>query len=81
MTAPRMAYVGVEGCGCVTGVTVDDPRCRSDVACDVGNWVRRGRTVERTTVEDARQRLTFTCPHRGGQSWHEIACEEGAAAS
>lgn len=62
-SATRMAYIGVSPCGCVPAVTVDEPEHAKDVAKDISGWIKRGRTVERVTMDEARERLTMDCPH------------------
>lgn len=65
-----MAYVGVEPCGCIRAVTVDNPDHAKDVRRNVLEFLRFG-TVERMSVEKARVALCFdkhgtknnVCPH------------------
>lgn len=57
------AYLGREACGCVTCVTLDAPTHKREVAKDVAQWLRWGMTVERVTVEAARQAWAV-CEHK-----------------
>ena len=58
-----MAYIGRRNCGCVVAVSVDTPFYRRDVAKDLAEFIRRGYTVERVTVEQAKQMLQPHCEH------------------
>lgn len=58
------AYMGRETCGCVTCVTVDNPEYKKYVAKDLSDWIRQGLSVERVPIEEARQAITFDCPHQ-----------------
>ncbi len=62
--AQIMCYIGRKSCGCVVAATVDEPQYREDVAKDIADWLRSGLTIERVTVEYARQNLNFSCPHK-----------------
>lgn len=59
--AEAAAYVGVMPCGCWVAIVVDtgDALTRKAVA----EFMRRGYTIERTTVAVARERL-HRCVHR-----------------
>jgi hypothetical protein len=60
------AYIGVEPCGCVTAVQVDDGSHPKDIASFLSEVVKSGRTIERTTVGEAKARehfLPWECPH------------------
>jgi hypothetical protein len=59
----RMAYIAIAACGCVPAFTVDESEYQEDVAEDIGKWIVSGRTVERVTMDEARERLTMDCPH------------------
>jgi len=60
---PEYAYVGREACGCVTLLTVDSEQNRREAAREVARHIKRGGTVERMTVEDARTSAPFGCEH------------------
>lgn len=58
-----MAYLAISPCGCCSAVMstgVDTPK---EEAKQVSDWIKDGRTVERMTVEDARERFKADCPH------------------
>jgi hypothetical protein len=59
--AKTPAYIGRRPCGCVVAAVVDDGDDPKDVAKFVAELVRKGITVERSTVEDARKLLTGGC--------------------
>ena len=71
--AKTPAYVGKRPCGCVVAAIVDDGDDPKDVAKFVADLVRRGMTVERSTVEDARRLLTegLKCEHQPAKSSNE----------
>jgi len=57
-----MAYVARHvPCGLIVAVTIDDPDYRKYVAKDIAAWVRRGDTIERMPVEDARKAEFCLC--------------------
>jgi hypothetical protein len=55
-------YVGRKGCGCPVAATVDSEDSRAYAARDVADWIRRGLTIERRTVEWVRIHLR-PCVH------------------
>lgn len=58
-----MCYVARKPCGCLIAATVDVPETQEEVAEEIGNWIIAGFTVERVTVEYARENLNFNCQH------------------
>ena len=54
-----MCYIGVKECGCVVAACVDNPKHKKDIAKNVGDWVKDGLTIERISVEDTRNRLSY----------------------
>ena len=61
------AYIGVDKCGCIRAVTVDNPAHKKEVRKDVMDIMKWG-TIERVLIESARIRLCFDthsphCPH------------------
>ena len=40
-------YIGKKTCGCLTGMTWDDPERKKETAKFVGNMVRRGDSIKR----------------------------------
>ena len=42
-------------------VTVDEEKSRAENARDIAGWIRRGYTVERVTIEEARSRPMCDC--------------------
>ena len=62
------AYIGIARCGCVLGVTIDNPAHAKEVRRDVQAFMRAGDTIERVTVEVAREKFCIVnhrkgCPH------------------
>ena len=57
----RMAYVGRQECGCIIAATVDNPAHKNHVANDLAEWVRDGLTIERLTLEEAREQFGCKC--------------------
>lgn len=58
-----MVYLDRKRCGCVVGVTVDNPEHRTDVARFIADAVRRGGTVEHAKLETVREGLRLGCWH------------------
>ncbi len=58
-----MAYMGRKPCDCVVALTVDLPELKKDVAKEIGKWIRDGLTVERVSLEVARESFVI-CPHK-----------------
>lgn len=54
-----MAYIARKRCGCVVGATVDEPQRTGHTSQVVAEWIVRGMTVERVTVEEARKQFVF----------------------
>lgn len=54
MNEQRYAYVARKPCRCITLLQVDDPAHPNDVAREISQAIRRGESIERTTVEEAR---------------------------
>jgi hypothetical protein len=50
-----MAYIGRAACGCITLLIADDPQYRNDTASEVAKFIAAGGSIERTTIEAARQ--------------------------
>ena len=50
----EMAYVGRAQCGCIELLTMDTPENKREAAKEIGKVIRRGGSIERVTVEDAR---------------------------
>lgn len=69
-------YVGRYPCGCIYAVTCDDdPRHAKDTAKFVAEIIRRGDTVERMTVAEAKADPLFfpkACPHKPIKSQPEL---------
>jgi hypothetical protein len=63
LTTETFCYIAIEPCGCMTGVRVDNPEHRKDVALDVKEFISSGRAVERVTLKDAQSRH-LGCVHR-----------------
>lgn len=58
-------YIARKPCGCLVGITVDDPDDPKDTAKFVSQQVRNGCSIERLTIEDGRSALkNFGCRHR-----------------
>lgn len=55
------AYVAIEKCGCVSAITADTPDMRKDNAKEIARWIREGRTVERLSADEARERFCRPC--------------------
>lgn len=55
-----MAYLAVAPCGCPHGA---DSGTGKDTANTVAGWIKKGSVVERVSVEEARERLVWDCPH------------------
>ena len=53
-----MCYIGIKKCGCVVAACVDNPEHKKDIAKNISDWVKDGLTIERISVEDARNRLS-----------------------
>ena len=74
MTEPEaMAYIGREPCGHVTCITVDALDHKAQTGREIAKWVRWGLTVERVTVEQARQQfagLSHKQCNSGGGTTH-----------
>lgn len=60
---PDYGYIGVKPCGCAVAAIVDRPEYKADVAKALRNWIKHDLTIERVTVEAARERLK-QCPHK-----------------
>ena len=58
-----MAYLGRKPCGCAVFCTVDRPERAKDTAREVAKEMRAGLTIERVTVEVARQAFS-RCTHK-----------------
>lgn len=63
------AYVGRLACGCIELVVVDSERARKDASSQMGGLLRRGGTIDRLTMDDARKALreepdALACPHK-----------------
>jgi hypothetical protein len=62
------AYIARADCGCIVAATIDRPEYRKDVARDTADWIKRGYSIERTTVAEAKADpnfLTWPCPYDG----------------
>lgn len=66
-------YVGKRPCGCVVAAVVDDGDDPKDVAKFIADLVKRGMTVDRSTVDEARKLLTegLKCEHQPAKSASE----------
>jgi hypothetical protein len=42
------------GCGHVTGLILDEPQYREDVAKQIAEWIRYGLVIERMTAKEGR---------------------------
>lgn len=57
------AYIGTKPCGCTVAATVIKPEWAKDTAKTIADWVKRGYSVDRVEVGDARLRLkSCDCP-------------------
>lgn len=63
MSAETMCYVGIKACGCAVAACVDLPDMKKDTAKCIAKWTRDGLTIERKTVQWARENL-FECTHK-----------------
>lgn len=73
---PTHAYMGARPCGCACALLVDNPEHKREVAKDVASWIRSGLTIQRGTIEEARQfwKDKFaSCPECAAR--HKRACE------
>ena len=59
----RMAYCGRKPCGCLVAACLDGAAYADGNAKEIARWVRDGWTVERMTVDEAREQLHF-CHHK-----------------
>jgi len=63
LVAPgQICYVAVKGCGCAVAVLIPEFCSTRDIGYRVAPWMRRGWTIERMRVTDARQSLQ-KCQH------------------
>jgi hypothetical protein len=54
MSKATHVYLGRQACGCAVAFVVDDPDDPKFTAREIAKWVRRGRTVERVLLDEAR---------------------------
>lgn len=72
MNVPTHAYLGTKGCGCFAFICVDDPEYASEIARDTRWVIKRGGSVERLPMQDAKDKLgamqsgCSTCKPAGG---------------
>ena len=52
------AYIGIKSCGCVVSAAVDMPAYKKETAKFVAAEIKFGHTIERVTVDEARERLS-----------------------
>ena len=57
------SYIGRKSCDCVVCAIVDMPDHKGDVAREVARWIKEGLTVERVTLDYAREHFVTECPH------------------
>jgi hypothetical protein len=60
MTDQARVYLAVAPCGCPHGIDCGDGR---DTAKQVARWISVGSTIERVSLEEAKQRVVWDCPH------------------
>lgn len=59
----RMGYFGIKKCGCVVAVVVDDPLYTAHTAERVADYIARGLSVDRLSLDDHLSRLNrCKCP-------------------
>jgi hypothetical protein len=51
-------YIGINKEGSCRAACVDEPAAAKQTARTVADWIKRGLTVERVTVAEARKRLS-----------------------
>lgn len=62
MAESDKAYMGRKACGCVTALLTDNGPER-EVKAELKRWMREGKSVEVTTVGEARPQMVWDCPH------------------
>lgn len=62
MSDSDKAYMGRRSCGCVVALLTDIGPARETKA-SLKDWMRRGLSVEVTTVGEARPQMVWDCPH------------------
>lgn len=63
-----MTYIGVEPCGCVTGIASANPEHAKFVADDISDWLKSGRSVQQVPKSEAIARFGVDCPHQESQA-------------
>lgn len=63
MSDQGKAYIGIRACGCVTFAMVAGVESARSERAELKSVIRSGRRIEVVTAGEARERLTFSCPH------------------
>ena len=58
-------YAARHECGLIVAAVVDDPALANGVARIVSTWIRRGHTIERMPIEEARKTEWCLCFRKG----------------
>jgi hypothetical protein len=63
MSKNTYTYIGVKPCGCVTFAMVAGYDSKKAEDAELKRVIKSGRKIEVVTAEEARERMTFDCPH------------------
>ena len=59
-----MVYVAKKSCGCIVAAIIDHPSLRLEIANTLGEWIKRGLTIERVPDEMVRNHFNSNpCEH------------------